>query len=409
MIGTPGTVLDPYDDEFESLQQMLKGREAPDFIKTASIMDREDLQRLPDHAFAMVVVGDGYSMRKYACVDPAHVTVNVMYFLEHADELPEDAKEKVAHNLLRACNHFSITPPAQLTKIAAGKKVLIKSEGAVITVPKPNRVKTGDLNGSPVMPMSARPSLAKLSSVIDDPYVTPGSPNPRRAQHYNPSVCALDDGSLPLATYGQVKEAMAFFTTFNGDMHPRQRHEMCVKIASRADALGITVDEVIRKYGSRTFETSVFLKAAAMTRKQIWAEMENGEAPHLLDQILEKQASASITPDVFAEVLAELDVQTGIDRYWDSSIPDPWFSTFGHCKLAQESDEWRWTQGTEYLTSSQLENFVKSEDGKCAVKHAFDEKLAEGIAKSPIPVFDSLPIDTKRAIARMAQQHESGL
>jgi len=406
MIGTPGAVFDPYDDGFESFQRMMQGRDVPDFIKTASVLDQEDLQRLPDHAFAMVVVGDGYSMRKYACIDPAHVAVNVMYFLEHADDLHEGAREKVAHNLLRACNHFSITPPVALSKMAAGDKVLIKTDGTNITVSK--REKTSELSGTPVMPLSARPSIAKLSGVINDPYITPGEPSPRRPQQYDPAVCALDDGTLPLASYGQVKEAMAFFHSFNGDMHPRQRHEVCVKIAARADALGIPVDDVIRKYGSRTFETSVFLKSAALTRKQIWAEMQNGEAPHLLEQLLEKQASAEIAPEVFAEALAELDVTTGIDRYWDSSIPDPWFSTYGHHKLA-EAEEWRWVQGTEYLTKSQLLNFMNSQRGKEAVTNAFNEKMAEGLRDKPTEVFDSLPMDTKRTIARMAQQHESGL
>lgn len=401
MIGTPGAVFDPYDDEFESLQRMLWGREVPEFIKTASILDREDLQRLPDHAFAMVVIGDGYQMRKYACIDPAHVTVNVMYFLEHADEFPEAAREKVAHNLLRACNHFGVVPPAPLTKMAAGRKVLIKTDGTNITV---KREKTSELNGSPVMPLSARPSLAKLSSVISDPYVEPG---PLSRGQFDPGPSVLND-ELPLASYGQVKEAMEFFRAFNNDMHPRQRHEMCVKIASRADALGIPVDEVIRKYGSRTFETSVFLKAAALTRKQIWAEMQNGEAPHLLDQIMEKQASAQISPDVFAEAVAELDVMTGIDRYWDSTVPDPWFSTYGQQKLAEDK-QWRWINGTEYLTETQLMKMVGSQRGRDAVASTFDEKLADGLKKDPTVVFDSLPMDTKRTIARIAQQLEAGL
>lgn len=399
MIGTPGSVLDPYDDEFESLQRMLNGKEVPEFIKTASILEREDLQRLPDHAFAMVVVGDSYHMRKYACVDPAHVTVNVMYFMEHADEFPKEAKEKVAYNLLRACNHFGITPPSQLSKLAAGSKVLIKSDGANITVGR--GVKTGELTGTRVMPISARPSLAKLSSVISDPYVVDGPASPGRTQ--------TTSNELQLTTYGQVKEAMAFFNSFSGDMHPRQRHEVCVKIASRADELGIPVDDVVRKYGSETFETSVFLKSAALTRKQIWVDLHNEEAPHLLEQLLEKQASSEITPDVFAEALAELDIQTGIDRYWDSTVPDPWFSTYGHNKVAEAADDWRWHQGTEYLTKKQLENFVKSQKGKEALEETFSDKMAEGLEKNPTTVFDSLPLDTKRTIARMAQQHESGL
>jgi len=414
MIDTPGAVIDPYDDDFESLKDLMGGREAPDFIKTAAVMSREELQRLPDHAFAMVVVGDDYHMRKFACTDAAHTAVNVMYFLENLDEYPQEAKEKVATNLLSACHHFDLAPPAPLVKEAAGRKVLIKTEGRQVTVPR--REKEANLSGGPVMPFSARPNLAKLGSrqVISDPYVRPGRPAVRAAEpeNYDPSSIALDD--MPLVSFDQVKEAMAFFHSFGDEFHPRQRHEMCVKIASRANELGIPVDEVIEKYGSRTFETQVFLKAAAERRRQVWADLnDDGTAPGLLDMLMEKQASGDMPPEVFAEALSELDVMTGTDRFWDGHVPDPWFTTFGvdHIsKSAEEkAEEWRWSKGTEYLTKDQLTNFAKSETGKSTIKKKFSDSMAQGLAGNPTTVFDSLPMDTQRAIARMAQQHESGL
>lgn len=411
MIDTPGAVIDPYDDNFESLKGLMRGEDPPDFIKTAAMMSREELQRLPDHAFAMVVVGDQHHMRKFACTDAAHTAINVMYFLDSLDEYPPEVKEKVATNLLSACNHFKLAPPAPLIKEAAGRKVLIKTEGNTITVPK--RAKEADLSGTQVMPHSARPNIAKMGgrTVISDPYVRPGRPTVRSAPEAG-APSTPDD--LPLHSYGQVKEAMAFFDAFGNEFHPRERHAMCVKIAARADELGIPTGEAIEKYGSQHFDSSVFLKTAVERRKQVWAELnEDGTIPGLLDMLMEKQASGQMDPETFAEALFEVDVMTGMDRLWDGQIPDPWFSTFGvdHItKQAQEQkEEWRWVQGTEYLTKSQLENFVTSSSGQDVLKSKFGEKMKDGLRDNPVTVFDSLPVDTKRAIARMAQQHESGL
>jgi hypothetical protein len=245
-----GAVLDPYDDGFASLGRLLEGKEAPEFIKTASIMSEEQLHSLPDHAFAVVLVGEHDQMRKYACTDKAHTAVNVLYFLEHEDEIPPTARVKIAMNLSKACRHFGMQPPMKLLKTASGRKRLIKMDGAEIKVPvnpQARMEKESDLSGSGIMPMSARPSrgdLKKKASVMDSPYV-------RMIDEWAPArssgmtkTAAFDDGRLPLNTYDEVDTAITFFQETAGEMHPRVRHEMCVKLASRADQLGIPVSPV---------------------------------------------------------------------------------------------------------------------------------------------------------------------
>ena len=77
MSGSLNAVVDPYDDDFSSLKQLFAGRTMPEFIKTASIMATDKLSRLPDHAFAVVMLDGNRCMRKYACVDKAHTAVNL--------------------------------------------------------------------------------------------------------------------------------------------------------------------------------------------------------------------------------------------------------------------------------------------------------------------------------------------
>jgi hypothetical protein len=405
MNGSLNAVVDPYDDDFSSLKRLFADRTMPDFIKTASIMSTDGLSRLPDHAFAVVMLDGDRCMRKYACVDKAHTAVNVMYFLESNDDFPEPAKVKAAANLKAACKHFDLSVPALLDKLASPRKRLIKTDAADMVVPVGHR-KESELSGSPIMPITARPSRAKLASVMEDPYVmVRGAPVKIERTTYDPAVCALDDGRLPLEDFHQVKEAMSFFEQHGRELHPRVRHSMCIKIASRADQLCVPVPDVIRKYGSQTYASPGMMEAAVETRRRVWADLSDDQTgPGMLSMLMEKKASMS--PEDFAETLSELDVVTGIDRYWDGGVMDPWLTTFGVAKKASDGD-WRWSQGTEYLTAPQLLKFVK--ESPELLEKKFGEAMAKGLEGNPISVFDSLPLDTKRVIARMAQQHESGL
>lgn len=398
-----GAVLDPYDDGFASLSGFFRGREAPDFIKTASIMTDREHSSLPDHAFAVVLVGDHEQMRKYACTDKAHTAVNVMYFLEHQDEIPPTARVKTASNLMRACQHFGIQPPVALVKTASSRKRLIKSDGAEIAVPvRPveRLEKEGDLSGTSVMPNSAAPkrgSLKKEGSVMESPYVRlvdewdPSSRQGGIAKH-----AAFGDGRVPLNTYDDVDGAVTFFEELGGEMHPRVRHEMCVKLASRADALGVPVSNVIRKYGSTEYANPGEMEATLQTRRQVWASLENDEGPGLLDLLMEKRASLS--PERFAEALAEIDASTQIDHYWDQGVADPWLTTFGVRKTAA----WSWSKGDMTLNERQLKKLATEKNE--LVKEKFGEDLANELASRPTVIFDSLPTDTQRIIASMASR-----
>jgi len=401
MIGSPGVVVDPYDDGFASLKEMFSGQEMPEFIKEAAIMETDDLRLLPDHAFAVVVLGQGEPMRKFACSDKAHTAVNVMYLLKHADELPHSAKIKAASNLMRACTHFGLEAPDQLVKMAQGGKALIKGDGAEMIVPGGDGEKTSEVSGTNVMPMTKPGKRVKVASVMESPYV--------EADYYDDKVktasadpaTSLLGGQLSLLPYDNVVKARDYFEEQGMYMHPRDRHDYCVKLAARAEQLGIPVSDTVRKYGSTKFASRGAVKVAFERRSQLWSSLDNQEGDGVAVQLLEKRAG--MDPDVFVEAVAELDAQTGIDQYWGNEIPDPWLSVFGVEKTAA----WTWEQSGEYLTEEALKKFC-AEDAD-VIKEKFGEDMAKSMAKSPTTIFDSLPLEQKRVIARMAQQSESGL
>jgi hypothetical protein len=124
-----GVTIDWYDDE----GMTLKGKfptldKVPEIIKEASVLPKE---KLANEDFALIMVDRGYVFRKYACVDPGTTTMSVIYFMEHGDKLPETAQKVAASNLLAACLHHGLLPPATLTKAAGVGKYIIPVGGTL--------------------------------------------------------------------------------------------------------------------------------------------------------------------------------------------------------------------------------------------------------------------------------------
>ena len=415
MIKTAGVAYDFYDDGGEVLRRRL-GRSIPDFIKQAAALDEGSRARLPDNSYALVMFNGGEQLRKFACVDKGNTAASVVYFLENKAKLPKIAQQKAAQNLVNACVHYDLLPPLQLTKIAGKGGLLIKGDGAEMVTSSVHGEKTADLSGTSLMPYSPdprhfKPHKKKLAFVIDEPYVDviASTIDPVfEGATYNPDVCAMphEDGTsnFPLVTYQQVKTAAAFFDEQGNRLHPRTRRTFCTKLAARANKLGIEVSPEIKKYGGWDYARDGEIEIAVEQRRQLWRDGHD-EAVSLLEGLMEKKAS--IDPDTFAETMAQLDIAVGSDRYWDAEIFDPWYATFGINKQAADDEVWAWQNGSEFLTENELKRLTS--EGRETLARKFGDSLADGLAKNPVAIFESLPLEQKRVIARMAQQQDSGL
>lgn len=403
---TPESIIDPYDDDFASLPRLFDERrktkpdlEIPTFIKEASIMGNEEVAALPDHVFAVIGLGlNTPPMRKYACTDKAHTAVNTLYYLNTRDQLPTKMRIKAAENLVAACHRFELAPPQPLIKAAEeGRKILIKSDGPPLTtkLKGDQGEKFADVTGTTIMPLSAPGTKKKLASFMESPYVEiePLEPKREKLASFDPAMCALDD-QFPLLTPDQIKLAAANFDSGWRIMHPRTRHDYCTKLAAAANQLEIPISERAEQYGALTYAPDEITKLAADIRCGEWGE--DSAHAKVLRTLLEKKAE--LEPQGFVEALCDLDVATGTDAYWDRAIPDPWQSTFGVNKVAA----WSWERNGEQVTESQLRHLIT--DNRTKVATTFGPHLTEGLAKSPISIFESLPLDQKRVIARMANQ-----
>lgn len=202
----------------------------------------------------------------------------------------------------------------------------------------------------------------------------------------------------PVDSFSQVKTASAYFNENWRELHPRERHEYCVKLASRMLELGVAVPTEMERYASVTYAADVD-SYVGLRRQHVPEEYHSS-----IDLLLEKRAQ--VKPDTFAETLAEFDIMTGLRWEWDAGVPDPWMSTFGPSfqKLADEN--WRWDKDGTRISQDDLENLARN--GHSLLCKTFGADFAKEFSKKPKDVFLSLPEPNKLLVARMASDRHSG-
>lgn len=438
---TAGVIFDFYDDPSgKILKEVFESSESlPREVKVAHILNKDERDILRDDAYALVMVNEGQVLRKFACVDPGNTLLSLAYFEKTAECLPDEAIQHAAVRLLGFCEEYGIEP-TDLVKVAAAasgmsrerdssKQPIVGDEadwasrtnlmslrggsdqGRVIPIASGMKTASAEdtsrnIGVNQKMPdlQNKTPSSTGLESggVIPGPHpeiVNVTGKNPKmKIEKKASSRYALGD-RYPLDSYTDVNNAVQYFSDYWKEMDPDDRHEYCVKTASRADELGIAVPYIMQRYGSETYAPD--LEAYMASRIEKCAS----EYKRAYKELFEKRAS--VLPDSFAQMLAHVDSVAGMDRFYGSHIMDPWFSTFGGMteKVAEES--WRWKSDTgDIVTGEQLKWLAR--EGKGLVCKQFDKDLVEAFLKDPIQIFDSLPLTQKKILCNMANTQFDG-
>lgn len=454
---TSGLVLDIYDDfQGEVLRSVYPEQGAiPDFVKSAQVLSAEDHDRLPDDAFALVLVNEGQRLRKYACIDRGNTELATQFFLKTAHKLPVEAQKVAAENIRRVRAWYGMDENGEIHKIAMGLGTAITAltavpilsgthqeikerreatnalggDGRVVTPEERDRfrsmMKSADVTGTADMPYvaSTTPSASKtvvkkVAGAAAEPDLVPpvSGENPttlpqgktlrphvdvsnkeppkvvteKKAEAY--ALPALE--RYPLDSYVHVKTAGEYFDQYGRHMDPESRHEYCVNLVKRADALGIPVSFDIRKYGSEGYAPSEELELGYNCRRNALLADPGDASLSLLDALYEKRAS--VEPDVFCLALSEFDKHAAIDFRYDRGILDPYYSTFG----SKTAAAWSEVMGNDMVTEQDLRRLAKI--GQKALKSTFTEEFASEFRKDPVGIFKSLPRDQKKILMRMA-------
>jgi hypothetical protein len=287
---------------------------------------------------------------------------------------------------------FWNSPKDTLTKGDAFAKELERMEAAGKDMNNLSWKELADVKGKAKAKIKSGKTKEGSNLYVD---ITGKSPPPQFEKRAHSRYCLekLGQGRFPIDSYGEVLEANKWFEENGKSLHPQDRREYCTKLAARAGELHISVTDNIRKYAGKNFAPADDVRASVCTRMQFWAD----DAPErdTLSGMLDKYASAS--PDQFCQELTAFDVKTGLDQYWDDFIVDPVACVFGMEKTA----EWLWEQGADRLTEDLLHVGVNDSQKIHAIKAKFGTELASELVEKPSEVFDSLPLDSKRIIARI--------
>jgi hypothetical protein len=206
-------------------------------------------------------------------------------------------------------------------------------------------------------------------------------------------VVQTGDGSVirkyAMPDAGHVKKAAHYFDKYAMDLQPEYRHRFALSVRNRAEELGVDVSdhEGISKWASTTWNQHV--GAHLEQRKSLLPRNANAR------EVLSKLAASlsETTPADMAEALQVFDQATGLTRYYDKGLADPYSSTMG--KVAED---WSDDEDGETVTGADLKKAVDS--GK--LEGYFGEAFVNQFKQNPTEIYESLPAPEKQVIKQVA-------
>lgn len=233
-----------------------------------------------------------------------------------------------------------------------------------------------------------------MNPVVD---VTGKSPEKEHKEKKASRFALPSYGRYPLDTYGQVKQASSFFEEYGRRLTPVDRHEYCVNLVKRASELLIPVSDTVKKYGSEKYAEAHEFSAALETRRQLIGQ----DDAVLLDKIA--SAAPTLEPEDFASILSAFDQSRGLQHHYDSNVMDPYYSTFGFQKRAEDDENWSDVIGNHVILGKELKTFALN--GWTRLTKQFGLDFAEEFRKDPIGIFNSMPVEQKVLIIRLATEN----
>ena len=212
----------------------------------------------------------------------------------------------------------------------------------------------------------------------------------KEAQHY------AYRNVFPLDNYSQVVAASQYFDKNAGVMDPEMRRVFAVNMVPRASAMGIPFSKLAADCSSSTFAPEEQMKIALDTRRPFLLEKQAAA----LDTLYSHRAE--LGPDLYRESLAEFDKLAEIDWRYDSAVVDPFAATFGIQKTAEDEGD-SWISGNDYVTRRQIANYSVTAGITLADDYGPDFKRE--FMKDPWGIFQSLPLDQKKRMARAASDN----
>lgn len=371
-------VLDFYDDSKHELMSKIA---MPQTVRGVNMtaLSSEQHEKLADSDFGLIILTKKASvLRKFPVNDPGNAWLSAAYFDQTHQKLAWPARFVAAKFIKSACDAYGVPSSPVVEKYAR-----MCGEGEADS----NTFVEGSEVGWMQRKLAQRELIEKQASAAEIGALTE-APN----EHYA-LVMRANDGAIirkyAMPDARHVKVAAEYFDKYAEQLPPEHRHNFARAVQGRAEELGVDVSghAKLEKWASTGWNSHVH--AHLEQRKSLLPR--NEPARRVLDKLA--AALGETTPADAAQVLQTFDQATGLTKYYDRGLSDPYASTMG--KVASG---WSDEIDGHTLTEADLQKVASS----TKLAGYLGETFARQFADHPVEVFESLPAPDKVLIKQIA-------
>ena len=286
------------DNRVEELADLF-GKFSEEFIKSAEILLPEELEVLPNEAFALILVEGGNITRKYACSSSELTILNTELLLKDAKMIPDEILKTAASNLARACYKFKYNEGlAKLANLASKEKI-----SNVFNVQNINKINFG---------------LKKEVGVLKEKL----------------SFALPDARKYPLTTKEEVQQAVEYFNIYEDKFKQAEKlvYALNTIVATKRFDVEVKDTDKIAKYASLNPH---YINRDVGLHINLRKNLVDEYYETIYDELKEKIADFTYNPLGFADILTKIDTEAGLASMWGGGvIEDPIISCLDHIKTA---------------------------------------------------------------------------
>lgn len=370
-------VLDFYDDSKHELMSKIAMPAALARAQTTVLTDDQHAA-LPDTDFGLIVLTKRAAvMRRYPVNDPGNTWLSAQYFHRTHEKLAWPARFIAAKFIKSACSAYGVPSSKMVDSYAAR----VGEDEA-----PNNTFVEGSESGWMLRKLAQREFIEKQATAAEvNAFVE--MPN----EHFA-LVVRAEDGAIirkyAMPDQHHVKTAAAYFDKYAMDLLPEHRHRFARNVQARAAELDVDVSghDTLTKWASPGWNQHVV--AHIEQRKSLLPR--NQSARSVLDKLAASLSETS--PEDAAAALQAIDTATGLDRYYDRGVTDPYASAMG--KVATG-----WSEEVDGATITETD--LRKEAVQKKIAGYMGSTFATQFAANPVEVYESLPAPEKALIQQI--------
>lgn len=320
---------------------------------------------------------------------------------------PEQMSHALGRGKMAEASLTSVMPGPKADKTVAPSKAVINKTAAGMPHLLPECKHGPDDSPPPAFHKEAPPALPQMRVLKPHVDVTGREP-PTHTAEKKASVYALGE-RYPLDNYEQVLTAVQYFNDYGRRFVPADRHEYCSNLVKRADAVGISIPDAIRRYGSHELAGTDEIKMAFDQRRLLVNDPAERELIDAIEKIAfqvkrgDTIGMEELDHNMVIGALDAFDKKAGLEFYYDRDLMDPYFSLLGFEKDA--TADFTFNSGNDYVTGTDLMQLARTNADQIA--KMFGDDLSNEFRKDPVGIFKSLPLVQKKVLMRMSGEPTS--